>query len=51
MTGLLIIVVVVQFFVHLRNQFKINYYEAKLLNRGVNIDRVKDMPIYKIWLN
>jgi hypothetical protein len=35
----------------LQNAFKIGYYETKLKNRNVDISRIKNMPIYKLWLN
>ena len=47
----IIVIICVLLFSHCRNTFKISYYETKLKNRGVDIDRVKYMPIYKLWLN
>lgn len=38
-------------FFHMRNIFKISYYETKLKNRNINVDIVKNMPVYKLWVN
>ncbi len=38
-------------FQSIRTDFKISYYETKLTNRDVDIDRVKTMPWYKLWIN
>lgn len=46
-----IIVIIFLLFFHARNIFKISYYETKLKNRRVDISKVKNMSIYKLWVN
>jgi len=48
---MLSIIILVLLFLRFRDVFKISYYEAKLINCGVDISRVKNMPFYKIWLD
>lgn len=48
---ILIGVVLFLLFLHCRDIFKIAYYETKLKNNNINIENVKNLPIYKLWLN
>lgn len=47
---ILAFVVVVVFFVAFRLQFKVGYYEQKLINHDIK-DSVKDMSWWKMWMN
>ncbi len=51
LTSILAIIILCLIFFNGRNIFKIAYYETKLEIAGIDINRVKNMPIYKLWLD
>ena len=51
---LLIVTTVIAIFLYfawLRMQFKIRVYEKGLKSMGVNIDDIKNMAWWKLWIN
>lgn len=45
------ILLAIIYWLYLRNNFKLGYYETKLDNASINISKVKNMPLYKLWLD
>ncbi len=46
---ILSLIVIFQYFMILKSTFKIGYYEQKLENRGVDVDHVKNMSLWKMF--
>ena len=48
--AVLLIIIFIMWWSIMRMTFKISYYEAKLEHRAVDIEAVKFMPWYKVWI-
>lgn len=47
--GLLLIIIMIQFYKGLKATFKISYYETRLENNGFDIAHVKSMSLWQMF--